>query len=86
MLWSINSYQKRVSADQYHKTVSCAQLSTYLGLKSRARVFFLGFSLASYKLLVNHRLKFNFFFQQQLFLVFWAPSSNVIWYSSKFTH
>ena len=39
-------------------------------------VFFLGhFSLTSYKLLVNLRLKFNFFFQQQLFLVFCAPPS-----------
>ena len=85
MLWSIDSRQKRLSADQYHKTVSRAQVSTYQGLKSRERVFLGHFSLTSYKLLVNLRLSFNIFFQQQLFLVFWAPPSNVIWYTSKFT-
>ena len=35
MLWSINSCQNRVSAGQYHLTVSRAQVSTY-----RGRVFF----------------------------------------------
>ena len=29
MLWSIDSYQNRVSADQYHLTVPRAQVSTY---------------------------------------------------------
>ena len=31
MLWSIDSYQNRVSADQYHLTVSRAQVSTHQG-------------------------------------------------------
>ena len=31
MLWSIDSFQNRVSADQYHLTVSRAQVSTHLG-------------------------------------------------------
>ena len=35
MLWSIDSCQSRVSTDQYHLTVSCAQVSTHWG-----RVFF----------------------------------------------
>ena len=35
MLWSIDSYQNRVSADQYHLTVPRAQVSTH-----RSRVFF----------------------------------------------
>ena len=35
MLWSIDSCQKRVSADQYYLTVSRAQVSTYHG-----RLFF----------------------------------------------
>ena len=35
MLWSIDSCQNRVSADQYHLTVSRAQVSTH-----RGRVFF----------------------------------------------
>ena len=35
MLWSIESCQNRVSADQYHMTVPRAQVSTHLG-----RVFF----------------------------------------------
>ena len=35
MLWSIDSYQNRASADQYHLTVPRAQVSTY-----RGRVFF----------------------------------------------
>ena len=35
MLWSIDSCQNRVSADQYHLTVSRAQVSTHQG-----RVFF----------------------------------------------
>ena len=35
MLWSIDSYQNRASADQYHLTVPRAQVSTH-----RGRVFF----------------------------------------------
>ena len=44
MLWSIDSCQKRVPADQYHPTVSRAQVSTH-----RGRVFF---KLSADKLLV----------------------------------
>ena len=45
MLWSINSCQNRVSADQYHLSVSRAQVSTH-----RSQVFF--FKLSASKLLI----------------------------------
>ena len=41
--WSIDSCQNRVPADQYHLTVSRAQVSTH-----RGQVFFLSYSLTSY--------------------------------------
>ena len=43
MLSSIDSCQNRVSADQYHLTVSRAQVSTH-----RVRVFFWSYPLTSY--------------------------------------
>ena len=43
MLWSIDSCQNRVSADQYHLTVSRAQVSTH-----RGRVSFWSYPLTSY--------------------------------------
>ena len=54
MLWSIDSWQNRVSADQYHLTVPRAQVSTH-----RHRVFL---KLSADKLPVwnGHRLKFIF--------------------------
>ena len=43
MLWSIDSCQNRVSADQYHLTVSRAQVSTFQG-----RLFFWSYPLIIY--------------------------------------
>ena len=44
MLWSIDSCQNRVSADQYHLTVPRAQVSTH-----RGRVFFWSYPLTNYR-------------------------------------
>ena len=49
-LWSIDSCQKRVFADQYHMTVSLAQVSTYPGN------VFIGFRWPA-----DRSLKFKFF-------------------------
>ena len=56
MLWSIDSCQNRVSADQYHLTISRAQVSTH-----RGQVFFQSYSMTSYQFSNDRRLKFNFF-------------------------
>ena len=56
MLWSIDSCQNRVSADQYHLTVSRAQVSTH-----RGQVFFWSYPLTRYWFSNDRRLKFNFF-------------------------
>ena len=58
-------------------TLSWSQVST-----NRGHVFYYGFSLTIYNLLIDCKLKFHFF-QQQLFLVCWASSSNVTWSSCK---
>ena len=55
MLWSIDSCQNKVSADQYHLTVSRAQVSTH-----RGQVFFWSYPLKRYWLSNDRRLKFNF--------------------------
>ena len=44
MLWSIDSYQNRASADQYHLTVPRAQVSTH-----RGRVFFKSYPVTNYQ-------------------------------------
>ena len=44
MLWSIDSYQNRASADQYHLTVLRAQVSTH-----RGRVLFLSYPLTNHQ-------------------------------------
>ena len=56
MLWSIDSCQNRVSADQYHLTVSRAQVSTH-----RGQVFFWSYPLTRYWFSNDRRLKFIFF-------------------------
>ena len=56
MLWSIDSCQNKVSADQYHLTGSQAQVSTH-----RGQVFFWSYPLARYLFSNDRRLKFNFF-------------------------
>ena len=44
MLWSVDSCQNRVSADQYHLTVPQARVSTH-----RGRVFFWSYSQTNYQ-------------------------------------
>ena len=56
MLSSIDSCQNRVSADQYHLTVSRAQKSTHEG-----RVFFWSYLLTIYLFSNDRRLTFTFF-------------------------
>ena len=55
MLSSIDSCQNRVSADQYHLTVSRAQVSTHQG-----RVFFWSYPLTIYLFWNDCRLTFTF--------------------------
>ena len=56
MLWSIDSCQNKVSADQYHLTVSRAQVSTH-----RGQVCFWSYPLTRYWFSNDRRVKFNFF-------------------------
>ena len=56
MLWSTDSCQNKVSADQYHLSVSRAQVSTH-----RGRVFFWSYPLTRFLFSNDRRLKFNFF-------------------------
>ena len=55
MLWSIDSCQNRVSADQYHLTVSRAQVSTH-----RGRVFFevIRWQVTSFQMIAGSSLMF----------------------------
>ena len=64
MLWSTDSCQNRVSADQYHQTVPRAQVSTH-----RVRVFL---KLSADKLPVSNdrRLKFIFPYDSYEYVVF----------------
>ena len=55
MLWSTDSCQNRVSADQYHLTISRAQVLTH-----RGRVSFWSYPLTSYLFSNDRRLKFIF--------------------------
>ena len=56
MFWSIDSYLIRVTADQYHLTLSWAQVLTH-----RGQVFFWSYQQTSYLFSNDHRLKFFFF-------------------------
>ena len=53
MLWSIDSCQNKVSADQYHLSESRAQVSTH-----RGHVFFWSYPLIRYWFSNDRRLKF----------------------------
>ena len=54
-MWSIDSCQNKVSADQYHLSESRAQVSTH-----RGQVFFWSYPLTRYWFSNDRRLKFNF--------------------------
>ena len=51
MLWSIDTCQNKVSADQYHVTISRAQVCR----SSRSRVFFLSWPLTKYLISIGSR-------------------------------
>ena len=52
----------RISADQYHMTLSWSHVST-----NRDQVFYYGFSLTIYKLLIDCKLKFHFASSSSIF-------------------
>ena len=72
MLWSIDSCQNKISADQYHLTESRAQVSTH-----RHRVLFWSYPLISYWFSNDRRLKFIFFNLYEICCVYiiMAPQS-----------
>ena len=75
MLWSIDSCQNRVSADQYHLTVPRAQVSTH-----RGRVFL---KLSADKLPVSNdrRLKFIFpndSYEYVVFISLWPRTVKIL--------
>ena len=61
MLWSIDSCQNRVSADQYHLTVPRAEVSTH-----RGRVFL---KLSADKLPVSDDRRLKFIFSKDSYVV-----------------
>ena len=73
MLSSIDSHQNRVSADQYHLTVSRAQVSTHQG-----RVFFWSHPLTIYSFANDRRLTFTFFKIHIKYVVFMSVSPRTI--------
>ena len=78
MLWSIDSCQNKVSADQHHLTVSRAQVSTH-----RGQVFFWSYPLTRYWFSNDRRLKFNFFKIHMKYVVFMCRTIKIlIWLTS----
>ena len=73
MFWSIDSCQNRVSADQYHLTVSRAQVSTH-----RGQVFFWSYPLTRYWFSNDRRLKFNFFKIHMKYVVFMCRTIKIL--------
>ena len=76
MLWSIDSYQKRVSADQYHLTVPRAQVSTH-----RGRVFFWSYPLTNYKfqMIAGSSLFFpRIHIKYVVFMSLWPRTSRIL--------
>ena len=71
MLWSIDSCQNRVSADQYHLTVSRAQVSTH-----RGRVFFevIRWQVTSFQMISGSSLFFTKLVWNMLCLCHFGPA------------
>ena len=71
MLWSIDSCQNRVSADQYHMTVPRAQVSTH-----RGRVFFevIRWQITSFKWSQAQVYFFQWFIWNMLCLCHYGPA------------
>ena len=79
MLWSIDSCQNKVSADQYHLAVSGAQVSTY-----RDRVHFWSYPLTTYWFSNDRRLKLIFFkfIWKMLCLCHYGPALLRYWFET----
>ena len=70
---SIDSCQNKVSADQYHLTVSRAQVSTH-----RGQVFFWSYPLTRYWFSNDRRLKFDFFLIHMKYVVFMCRTIKIL--------
>ena len=79
MLWSIDSCQNRVSADQYHMTVPRAQVSTH-----RGRVFFevIGWQITSFKWSQTQVYFFQWFIWNMLCLCHYGPALLRFWFQT----
>ena len=81
MLWSIDSCQNRVSADQYHLTVPRAQVSTH-----RGRVFFevIRWQITSFKWSQAQVYFFHWFISNMLYmcLCHYGPALLGFWFQS----
>ena len=83
MLWSIDSYQNRVSADQYHLTVPRAQVSTY-----RNWVFFevIRWQFTSFKWSQAQVYFFQGFISNMLCLCHYGPALLEFWFQTDLGH
>ena len=81
MLWSIDSYQNRASADKYHLTVPRAQVSTH-----RGRVFFevIGWQITSFKWSQAQVYFFQWFMWNMLCLCHYGPALLGFWFQTDF--
>ena len=79
MLWSIDSCQNRVSADQYHLTVARAQVSTH-----RGRVFFevIRWQITSFKWSQAQVYFFQWFIWNMLCLCHYGPALSRFWFQT----
>ena len=79
MLWSIDSCQNRVPADQYHLTVSRAQVSTH-----RGRVFFevIRWQFTRFQMIAGSRLLFLKFISNMLCLCQYRPALLRFWFQT----
>ena len=79
MLWSIDSCQNRVSANQYHLTVPRAQVSTH-----RGRVFFWSDPLTNYQfqMIAGSSLFFQWFIWNMLCLCHYGPALLRFWFQT----
>ena len=79
MLWSIDSYQNRASADKYHLTVPRAQVSTH-----RGRVFFevIRWQITSFKWSQAQVYFFQGFISNMLCLCHYGPALLGFWFQT----
>ena len=79
MLWSIDSCQNRISADQYHLTVPRAQVSTH-----RGRVFFevIRWQITSFKWSQAQVYFFQGFISNMLCLCHYGPALLGFWFQT----